>query len=443
MIKLKKGLNLPIEGEPNQVIENGPEVTKVALVGDDVVGMKPTMLVKVGDKVKKGQVIYTDKKTEGVKYTAPASGEVVELNRGEKRVFQSLVIKVEGDDHVDFSAYKGADLSSYDEEAMKNLLIESGSWPSVRRRPFSKVADPTEKPSSLFITAMDTNPLTADAEVIINAEAEAFELGMKAVKKLAPKTYLCVKGGSSVKAVDGVEKKEFSGPHPAGLVGTHIHFVDPVGEKKFVWHMGYQDVIAIGHLVKTGKLYTKRIIAVAGPEAKNPRLITTRLGANLSEVLKDEVKSENVRVISGSVFGGRHADGVFGYLGRFHNQISLLHEGGRRELLGWHSPGFNKFSVKPIYVSTFMKKKYAFDTDTNGSLRSIVPIGSYEKVMPLDILPTFLMKALMSGNTDNIIRLGGLELDEEDLALINFVDPCKNDFAVKLRENLMTIEKEG
>ncbi len=240
MIKLKKGLNLPIEGEPNQVIENGPEVTKVALVGDDVVGMKPTMLVKVGDKVKKGQVIYTDKKTEGVKYTAPASGEVVELNRGEKRVFQSLVIKVEGDDHVDFSAYKGADLSSYDEEAMKNLLIESGSWPSVRRRPFSKVADP----------------------------------------------------------IDGVEKKEFSGPHPAGLVGTHIHFVDPVGEKKFVWHMGYQDVIAIGHLVKTGKLYTKRIIAVAGPEAKNPRLITTRLGANLSEVLKDEVKSENVRFLS-------------------------------------------------------------------------------------------------------------------------------------------------
>ena len=443
MINLKKGLNLPIEGEPNQVIEKGPEVTHVALVGDDLVGMKPTMLVKVGDKVKAGQVVYTDKKTEGVKYTAPVSGEVTELNRGAKRVFQSLVIKVEGDEHVSFESYKGADASSYDEQALKDLLIESGSWPSIRRRPFSKVAAPAEKPSSLFVTAIDTHPLAADVDLIVEQDKEAFKVGLEALKKLAPKTYLCVKAGSKVEAVEGVERKEFNGPHPAGLVGTHIHFVDPVGEKKFVWHIGYQDVIAVGHLIKTGKLYTKRVISVAGPDAANPRLLTTKVGADLSQVLKGETKSDNTRVISGSVFGGRKAQGPFNYLGRFHNQVSLLQEGGNRELLGWHSPGFNKFSVKPIYVSQFFSKKFGFDTDTNGSLRSIVPIGSYEKVMPLDILPTFLFKSLMSGNTDNIIRLGGLELDEEDLALANFVDPCKNDFAVKLRENLDVIEKEG
>ena len=444
MIKVKKGLNLPIEGDPNQVIESGPSVSHVALVGDDVVGMKPTMLVNVGDKVKTGQAVYLDKKSEGVQYTAPASGEVVAVNRGEKRAFQSLVIKIEGDEHQSFENYKGSDVSAYDAEALKKLLVESGSWPSIRRRPFSKVAQLNETPSSLFVTAMDSNPLSADADIIVKANEVAFASGLKALSKLAPKTYLCVKGGSSIQATEGVTKEEFSGPHPAGLVGTHIHFLDPVGEKKFVWHIGYQDVIAIGKLLETGKLYTERVVAVAGPQAKNPRLLKTRLGASVTELCKDETKSENVRLISGSVFGGRNAKDNFGYLGRFHNQVSILEEGGKRELLGWHSPGFNKFSVKNIYVSKLMgSKKFGFDTDTNGSHRSIVPIGSYEKVMPLDILPTFLLKSLMSGNTDNIVKLGGLELDEEDLALCNFVDPCKNDFAIKLRENLTTIEKEG
>lgn len=443
MIKLKKGLDLPIEGTPQQKIENGPQVSHVALVGDDVVGMKPTMMVKIGDKVKAGQLLYTDKKTEGVKYTAPASGEVTAINRGEKRVFESLVIKVEGDEHESFASHKGSDVTAYDEQALKDLLIESGMWPSIRRRPFSKAANPTEKPSSIFVTAMDTNPLAADVDLIVKGNEAAFSNGLKAMKKLAGKVYLCTKSGSSIQSVDGVSKEEFSGPHPAGLVGTHIHFLDAVGEKKFVWHIGYQDVIAIGKLIETGKLFTERVIAVAGPEAKNPRLLKTRMGACVTELCKDETKSDGVRLVSGSVFGGRHATGNKCYLGRFHNQISILKEGGNREFMGWHSPGFNKFSVKNIYVSKLLPKKFGFDTDTNGSLRSIVPIGSYEKVMPLDILPTFLMKSLMSGNTDNIVRLGGLELDEEDLSLINFVDPCKNDFAVKLRQHLTTIEKEG
>ncbi len=444
MIKLKKGLDLPIEGEPKQEIESGAQVSHVALVGDDVVGMKPTMLVKVGDKVQAGQVVYTDKKTEGVKYTAPASGEVVAINRGEKRIFQSLVIKVEGDDHVSFETYKGSDVASYDEKAMKDLLIESGMWPSIRRRPFSMVAKPNEKPTSIFVTAIDTHPLAADVDVVVKANESAFAKGLSAIKKLNEKVFLCTKAGSSIQSVDGVKKEEFAGPHPAGLVGTHIHFLDGVGEKRFVWHIGYQDVIAIGKLIETGKLSFDRVISVAGPEAKNPRLLKTRLGAAVSEVCKDEVKSEGCRLISGSVFGGRTAAGSHDFLGRFHNQVSILKEGGNRELLGWHSPGFNKFSVKNIYVSKLMpSKKFGFDTDTNGSLRSIVPIGSYEKVMPLDILPTFLMKSIMSGNTENIVRLGGLELDEEDLALINFVDPCKNDFAVRLRNNLTVIEKEG
>lgn len=443
MIKLKKGLDLPIEGEPRQEIENGPVVTQVALLGNDVVGMKPTMMVKVGDKVKAGQLVYIDKKTEGVKYTAPASGEILAINRGAKRKFESLVLKVEGDDHVSFEAYKGSDIALYDEQSTRNLLLESGMWPSLRRRPFSKVANPTGKPKSLFITAMDTNPLSADADLIIKQNEAAFVNGVKVLTQLAPKTFICTKEASSIPKIDGTQREEFVGPHPAGLVGTHIHFLDPVGEKSFVWHVGYQDVIAIGKLLETGKVYTDRVVSIGGPEASNPRLVKTKLGACLKELCKDERKSEEIRVVSGSVLGGRHATGHVCYLGRFHNQVTLLKEGGKREFLGWHSPGFDKFSVKNIYVSKLMPKKFALDADTNGSLRSIVPIGSYEKVMPLDILPTFLLKSLMSGNTDNIVKLGGLELDEEDLALCNFVDPCKNDFAVKLRENLTVIEKEG
>lgn len=443
MIKLKKGLVLPIKGEPQQKIDKGPQVSHVALIGDDVVGMKPTMVVEVGDKVKAGQLVYSDKKTEGVRYTAPASGEITAINRGQKRAFQSLVIKIEGDEHVSFASYKGNDISSYSEKAVKDLLLESGMWPSIRRRPFSKVANPNEKPNSIFVTAIDTHPLAADPDLIVAENSHAFAVGLKAISKLAPKVFLCTKENSKIQAIDSVKKEEFSGPHPAGLVGTHIHFLDPVGEKKFVWHIGYQDIIAIGKLIETGKLFFERVISIAGPAAKNPRLIKTRFGACVCELTKDEKINENTRSVSGSVFGGRSANDPVCYLGRFHNQISILNEGGKREFLGWHSPGFNKFSVKNIYVSKFMPQKFSFDTDTNGSHRSIVPIGSYEKVMPLDILPTFLVKSLMSGNTDNLVKLGALELDEEDLALCNFVDPCKNDFSAKLRENLTIIEKEG
>jgi Na+-transporting NADH:ubiquinone oxidoreductase subunit A len=444
MIKLKKGLNLPIEGEPQQTISTGPQVSHVALIGDDLVGMKPTMHVSVGDKVKTGQLIYTDKKTAGVNYTSPATGEVVAVNRGEKRAFQSVVIKIEGDDHVTFESHKGTNVSDYDGEGLKALLLESGMWPSLRRRPFSTVAKPDETPSSIFVTAIDTHPLAADPQVVIKENEAAFKAGLTAMTKLAGKVFLCTAPNSSVPVVDGIKKEEFDGPHPAGLVGTHIHFLDAVGEKKFVWHIGYQDVIAIGQLISSGKLYTERVVSIAGPAARNPRLVKTRMGASLVDLVKEEThETEAIRTISGSVFGGRTAADSFAFLGRFHNQVSLLKEGTEREFLGWHSPGFNKFSIKNIYVSKLMPRKMAFDTNANGSLRSIVPIGSYEKVMPLDIYPTFLLRSIMSGNTDMCIKLGALELDEEDISLCTFVDPCKNDFAPRLRANLIKIEKEG
>ena len=445
MIKIKKGLNLPIEGTPEQKVHQGPKVSKVALIGDDVVGMKPTMEVQIGDKVKVGQLLYTDKKTEGVRYTSPASGEVVEINRGARRAFQSVVIKVEGDDHQDFESYKGSELSGYKDADVRALLLESGMWPSLRRRPFSKAARPDETPSSIFVTAIDTHPLAADPAIVIKEQETAFKNGLKVLGKIA-KVHLCTEASSTVVGADveNVSETKFSGPHPAGLAGTHIHHLDPVGENKFVWYINYQEVIAVGKLFETGKLLTDRVVALAGPVARNPRLIKTRVGASIDELIKGETfEADEIRPVSGSVFAGREARGPFAYLGRFHNQISLLKEGKEREFLGWHSPGLNKFSVKPIYLSAFSSKKFAMNTNKNGSLRAIVPIGSYEKVMPLDILPTYFIRTIMARNTDMAVKLGALELDEEDVALCTFVDPGKNDFGPVLRENLETIEKEG
>jgi Na+-transporting NADH:ubiquinone oxidoreductase subunit A len=443
MIKLKKGLDLPIEGSPKQEISEGPKVSKVALIGDDVSGMKPTMEVKPGDKVKIGDLLYSDKKTEGVRYTAPASGEVVEVNRGAKRAFQSVVIKVEGEDYTSFDSHKGSDASSYSKEDAEKLLLESGMWPSLRQRPFSSVAKPGTTPSSIFVTAMDTHPLAAKPELIIARNEAAFKAGLEILAKFST-VHLCSEVGVDIPSSDSVKSQKFSGPHPAGLVGTHIHFIDPVGMKKTVWHTNYQEVIAIGKLIETGKLFSERVISVAGPAARNPRLITTCVGACLDEVIKDETHdTTEVRAISGSVFGGRASSEKFNYLGRFHHQVSLLNEGRHREFLGWHSPGFDKFSVKPIYISRLLGKKFGFTTDTNGSHRSLVPIGSMEKVMPLDILPTQLTRYLCTTNLEMCVSLGALELDEEDVSLLTFVDPCKNDFAPLLREKLATIEKEG
>lgn len=443
MIKLKKGLDLPIEGSPKQEISEGPKVSKVALLGDCVMGMKPTMAVKPGDKVKIGDLLYTDKKSDGVSYTSPASGEVVEVNRGAKRAFQSVVIKVDGEDHASFESYKGSDVKSYSKEDVQELLLESGMWPSLRQRPFSSVAKAGTTPSSIFVTAMDTHPLAAKPEVIISRNEAAFKIGLEVLAKFAT-VHLCSEVGVDIPSTDSVKNQKFSGPHPAGLVGTHIHFIDPVGMKKTVWHTNYQEVIAIGKLIETGKLFLERVVSVAGPAARNPRLVTTRVGACLSELTKEETHDTGeVRTISGSVFGGKSASGKLDYLGRFHHQVSLLNEGRHRELLGWHSPGFDKFSVKPIYISRLLGKKFGFTTDTNGSHRSLVPIGSMEKVMPLDILPTQLTRYLCSTNLEMCVNLGALELDEEDVSLLTFVDPCKNDFAPLLREKLTTIQKEG
>jgi len=452
MIKIKRGLNLSIVGVPEQQVYDAKPVRSVAILGRDYPGMKPTMVVKEGDRVKLGQTLFTDKKTPGVNYTSPGTGTVTAINRGERRVFLSLVIELDSsdDDQLSFASYDEAQLVALSREQVVENLVNSGLWTALRTRPFSKVPDPASVPHSLFINMMDTNPLAADPELIASENAQDFINGTQVLSLLTTgKVFLCRAAGSFAglegqTVASNVQLESFSGPHPAGLSGTHIHFLDPVSLNKRVWFINYQDVIAVGRLFITGRFNPERIISLAGPQVRQPRLIKTRLGANLTELIADELLDGENRVISGSVLSGYTAQGVEDYLGRYHLQVSALMEGRERILFGYLSPGVNRHSTLGIYISgLFRDRKFAFTTSTQGSERAMVPVGSYENVMPLDILPTQLLRSLIVGDIEVAQTLGALELDEEDLALCTYVCPGKYEYGPILRDNLSRIEKEA
>ena len=449
MITIKKGLDLPISGTPAQVIHNGNTVNEVAILGEEYVGMRPSMKVREGDMVKKGQVLFEDKKNPGVVFTAPASGTVVAINRGDRRVLQSVVIKVEGDEQITFTRYEATQLTALSAEQVRQNLVKSGLWTAFRTRPFSKVPALDAEPSSIFVNAMDTNPLAADPEVILKEHESDFMCGLVVLTRLfegSKPVYLCKDADSNIPSsanIPGLQIKSFSGIHPAGLVGTHIHFIDPVGVAKQVWHLNYQDVIAIGKLFTTGELFTDRIVSLAGPQVKNPRLVRTQLGANLSQLTANELNTGENRVISGSVLSGAAAAGPVDYLGRYALQVSVIAEGREKELFGWIMPGSDKYSITRTVLGHFGKKLFNFTTAVHGGERAMVPIGAYERVMPLDIIPTLLLRDLAAGDTDSAQNLGCLELDEEDLALCTYVCPGKNNYGPMLRAALEKIEKEG
>jgi Na+-transporting NADH:ubiquinone oxidoreductase subunit A len=452
--KIRKGLNLPIEGSPEQRIDTAPTPSRVALISDDYVGMRPTMHVQEGDDVRRGQLLFEDRKTPGVRFTAPASGRVSAVNRGERRRLLSLVIQLDQgelsgrSDTVSFESYSARHPAALERQKVKDLLIESGLWTSLRTRPFSKVPKPESEPGAIFVTAMDSNPLAASADLVVAGREEDFKRGLDTLARLTDGTvYVCKAAGSNIAVpADGkFSEEEFEGPHPAGTAGLHIHTLDPVDRNKMVWYVNYQDVIAIGHLFGAGDLDVSRVVSIGGPGMKRPRLLRTRLGASIADITKGETTDERLRIVSGSVFNGRMAMGdVLGHLGRYHQQITALLEGGARPFMGWMAPGFNSFSVIPTFLSKLIPgKKFRFTTATNGSSRAMVPIGMYEKVFPMDMLPSYLLRALYTGNPVRAEEMGCLELDEEDLALCTFVDPGKTEWGPILRQVLTIIEKEG
>ncbi|MCW8850805.1 MAG: Na(+)-translocating NADH-quinone reductase subunit A [Melioribacteraceae bacterium] len=447
VIRIKKGLDLPIIGEPKLLVDDSKKVTKVALLGNDYIGLKPTLLVTVGEKVKLGQALFTDKKMPSLKFTSPGSGTVVEINRGEKRVFLSMVIDLDGSDEVKFNSYSESEIPSLKLEAVKTQLLESGLWTALRERPFSKVANPEITPKAIFITALDSNPLAPSIEKILEGREAGFKNGIRVLSKLTEgNIFLCKEEGAKIPEpqVHNLNVQEFSGVHPKGLAGTHIHFLSPVSRNNKVWYINAQDVAAIGELFTTGKLNVNRIISLGGPVLKNPRYLKTRVGASLTELTNDELSAGECRIISGSVLHGRKATETENYLGRYHQQISVIEEHSERDFLGWVIPSSKLFSLKKVLLSSLTpNKKFSFNSALNGGKRAIVPSGSYEQVMPLDVLPTFLLRSLAVDDVEEAEKLGCLELDDEDLALCTFVCPSKIDHGVNLRRNLNLIDKEG
>jgi Na+-transporting NADH:ubiquinone oxidoreductase subunit A len=447
MIKIARGLDIPIAGEPDQRVTETCQPKKVGILGSDYIGLKASLAVKLGDHVKVGDLLFTDKKNPGICYTSPGCGVVSEINRGEARLFQSIVITVDGHQYRRFPQQRSSQLDRLSPLEIRDRLVESGLWTSFKTRPFSKVPPIGAEPEAIFVTAIDTNPLAADPDVVIGEHPADFLDGLRLIAGLTSGwVHVCHAPSSSIPLLDHrkIKYTAFGGPHPAGLAGTHIHFLHPVSLRRRVWSVHYQDVIAIGKLFTTGQVFTERIIALGGPSVVNPGLIRCPMGASLEELVAYRLRPGEHRLISGSVLSGHHAAGPFVYLGRYHLAASVLEEGRRREFLGWVMPGFDKFSLKKVFASKLLasRKKFAFTTNSGGSLRAMVPIGSYEKVMPLDIEATFLLRSLLSQDLERAVELGVLELDEEDLALCTFVCPGKIEYAPQLRSCLTMIERE-
>ncbi|MGB5600374.1 Na(+)-translocating NADH-quinone reductase subunit A [Thiothrix litoralis] len=444
-MKISKGLDLPIAGKPEQAVYAHPAPQTVAVLGRDFHDLRPALQVQEGDRVKRGQVLFTDRKSPGVNFTSPGGGVVKKINRGAKRVLNSVVIALDDDEEdITFPAYTPAQLSTLDAATIRQQLLDSGQWIAFRTRPYSKVPKADSTPASIFVTAIDTYAMAADPMVVISEEREAFQQGLQLLSKLAPKVFVNYKDGADIPRFEAsnVTYTGFAGLHPAGLPGTHIHFLDPVSEHKTVWHIGHQDVIAIGKLFTTGKLYVNRIISLAGPTVLKPRLIRTRMGASTDDIVDGQLDCQACRVIAGSLLSGFRAAGWSAYLGRYTVQVAVVAEGQSRVFMHWLNPLLKQFSLFNVFLRPSLRgQSFAMTTTQNGSHRAMVPLGNYEEVMPLDILPTQLLRSLLVRDTVMAQQLGALELDEDDLALCTFVCHSKYEYGPALRECLRMLEK--
>ncbi|MDX1385362.1 MAG: Na(+)-translocating NADH-quinone reductase subunit A, partial [Thermoanaerobaculia bacterium] len=390
------------------------------------------------------------KKVPGLSFTAPGSGTVTAVERAAKRALVSVVIQLDasGDEARPLAAHSGRHPSACSGDEVRELLLESGLWTALRERPYGVVPAPDSAPRSIFVTAMDTNPLAPPTDLLLDGRGDDLERGLHALARLTQgPVYYCHADGDApqLPSDERIRAEAFAGPHPAGTVGLHIHTLDPVHRDKRVWYVGLQDLLAIGRLFETGGVDVSRIVSLAGPAVTRPRLLRTRIGAAIDDLVQGELEPGRHRVISGSVLSGRTAmGGAAGFLGRYHQQVSVLAEGDERRFIGWLAPGADRFSTSSAFLSKLLPgRRFAMTTTTWGSDRAIVPIGLYEKVMPLDLEPSFLLKALVTGDVDRAEELGALELEEEDLALLTFVCPSKDDFGLHLRAVLDTLEKEG
>jgi Na+-transporting NADH:ubiquinone oxidoreductase subunit A len=432
-IKIAKGLDLSLGGEPEQSVHPGPDIRHVALLGEDYIGLKPRLLVSEGDVVARGQPLFIDKRDPDISYCSPAQGVIAAINRGPRRVLDSIVVRLEdsGVEDIRFDPLSDEQRDTIGHRQVLERLQQSGLWRAFRTRPFSRVPLSDSSPNAIFVTATDTRPLSADPAVVVRTDSESFISGLRLLSLLtAGPVYLCTGPGWDIETPDinQLERVTFSGPHPAGLPGTHIHKLYPVDTDRVAWQIDYQDVMAIGKLFTEGTVPTSRVVALGGECLVKPRLVKTLLGASTNELLADGFRQcDGCRVLSGSVLDGRAASDNLAYLGRYHNQVSVIPEGGERRLFGWLGKN----------------RRHRRSTSQNGRFAGMIPVPVFEKLMPLDILPSVLFRALLVKDSDQAQALGCLELDEEDLALCAYMCPAKTDYGHALRINLDQIEREG
>ncbi len=446
-IKAKRGLDLPIHGAPSAAeIVSRLDVTRVALLPQEYWGAKVRLLAQEGDEVRVGTPLFADRRDETVVYTSPAAGKVANVYRGHRRAV--LAVEIEASNFTDAESFEAMDVDKASAEDVKNALVGSGLWPTIRRRPFDKVALTTDEPAGIIVQAYDSSPLAPDLTKVVEGRDEDIDKGLTALAKLTKgDVHVCVKEGVQWGKFceDGVLVHHVAGPHPAGTAGFSIHKLCPAGANRTVWHVGIQDVADIGQLLRSGKRPTERVVAITGPAAKTPQLVKTRPGADLSVLCKDASSATETRLVNGSAIWGNKAEteGHTAYLGRWNTQVTILEDAVKRDLIGWALPISGRYTQTNSVLDKFFRKTFKYDTDTNGSLRAIVPIGQYESVMPLDVLATQLIKALASKDMEAAEKLGVLELAEEDLALCQVVDASKIPITDMLRDMLTTIEKEG
>ena len=444
-VKIRKGLNIRLKGEAEKVYVDVPISDTVALKPPDFTGIRIKLLCKVGDEVKAGSPLFCDKDNEKVIFTSTVSGEVVEINRGEKR--KILEVKILADKEITYEAFKQADPSNLSREEIIEWMLKSGTWPLLRQRPFEIIANPEDSPKAIFISAFNSAPLAADNDFVLHGHGEEFQAGLNAVAKLSGgKVHLNINADATTSKVftnaTNVQINKISGPHPAGNVGVQMHHIDPVNKGDIVWNLSPQDVLIIGRLFIGGKYDASRVVALTGSEVKKTRYHKTIIGTSIKNMIAENIIGENVRYISGNVLTGTQID-ADGYLGFYDSQVTVIPEGNVPSFMGWLAPGFDKFSLSRTFLSWLTPgKEYALNANMNGEPRAYVVTGQYEQVLPMDIHPVHLLKSIMIGDVEQMENLGIYEVAEEDFALCEYVCTSKMDVQDLIREGLDTIQRE-
>jgi Na+-transporting NADH:ubiquinone oxidoreductase subunit A len=443
-IRLTRGLDIRLQGEPEKTLKT-VECRRFALKPTDFRGVMPRLMVAPGDKVKAGSPLFHDKAREQVLFCSPVGGTVVDIIRGPKRVIEEILIECDGkDDFIDFGK---SDPSAMEREAIITRLLESGAWPFILQRPYSVIANPADKPKAIFVSAFDTAPLAPDYDFIIGQDTGAFQTGIEVLRKLSGgKVHLNVHSSktksNTILQAQGVQINHFNGPHPAGNIGIQIHHIDPINKGEVVWYVNPQDLMIIGRIFSEGRLNTKKVYAVTGSELLNPHYVISHVGVNAWTLVGGGFKEGPTRMISGNVLTGTRIERD-GYMGFYHHQFTAIPEGKYHEFLGWALPGLDKFSASRTYFSWLTPhKKYRLDTNIHGGERAYVVTGDFEKVLPMNIYPLQLIKAILADDIELMESLGIYEVDDEDFALCEVICTSKTEIQSIIRKGLDLMRKE-